>query len=178
MTTSPSPDVYIRTFSSVGLADLKIVGGKNASLGEMFTQLAAAGVRVPNGFAITAQAYWDFLDQNQLREPVGKLLVGLNRQNFSNLKEIGAAIRALLQRASLPPAVVKSIRDAYAQMTAKAGQPVCVAVRSSATAEDLPTASFAGQHESYLNVAGPETLLASVAKCFVSLFNDRAIKYR
>ncbi len=178
MTPSYAPESYIRPFASIGLADLKYVGGKNASLGELYNHLASAGVVVPDGFAVTAKVYWDFLDENKLREPIAKLLAGLNRQDFSNLKETGAAIRFLLLKGTLPPDAGKAIREAYMRMNAKAGRMASVAVRSSATAEDLPTASFAGQHESYLNVEGPEMLLESIRKCFVSLFNDRAIKYR
>lgn len=167
---------YIKQLAEVSMQDVPLVGGKNASLGEMIARLGSAGVRVPDGFATTAAAFRAFLQYNHLEQPLNDLMLQLDRQQFSNLKETGAKARALLQQAELPAGLCTEILDAY--RACKGTQPVAVAVRSSATAEDLPEASFAGQHESYLNVVGEEELLAAVHKCFVSLYTDRAIKYR
>lgn len=167
---------YIKQFKEVSMQDVPSVGGKNASLGEMIARLGSAGVRVPDGFATTAAAFRAFLQYNHLEQPLDELMTQLDRQQFSNLKETGAKARALLRQAQLPTGLGTEIISAYRACSGT--QPVAVAVRSSATAEDLPEASFAGQHESYLNVVGEEELLAAVHKCFVSLYTDRAIKYR
>lgn len=167
---------YIKQLKEVSMQDVPLVGGKNASLGEMIARLGSAGVRVPDGFATTAAAFRAFLQHNHLEQPLNDLMLQLDRQQFSNLKETGFKARALLQQAALPPGIGTEIIGAYRACSGT--QPVAVAVRSSATAEDLPEASFAGQHESYLNVVGEEELLAAVHKCFVSLYTDRAIKYR
>ncbi|TND09268.1 MAG: pyruvate, water dikinase [Bacteroidetes bacterium] len=169
---------YIRALGDCTLDDIKLVGGKNASLGVLIGALTSKGVQVPAGFAVTINGYWDFIYANKLREPVEKLLSGLDRENFSNLRETGTAIRDLVEHALLPENLSAEITVSYAVLCEHYGSNTDVAVRSSATAEDLPDASFAGQHESYLNISGEQALLIAVHKCFVSLFTDRAIKYR
>ena len=152
------------------------VGGKNASLGEMLSTLSEQGIKVPDGFATTAHCFWTFLDHNGLREPLRQLLAGLDRSGFSNLKDIGGRARNLINDAELPADIAGEIVQAYRVLGG--GEPLAVAVRSSATAEDLPQASFAGQHESYLNIKGEREVLHAVQHCFASLYTDRAIKYR
>ncbi|MBU6123280.1 phosphoenolpyruvate synthase [Hymenobacter siberiensis] len=154
------------------------VGGKNASLGEMFNKLSDQGIRVPDGFATTAAAYWLLLDENGLRAPLTELLETLDTNDFSNLPDVGARARSLVHGAVMPMAVAATIRAAYRELTAQHPDRAEVAVRSSATAEDLPTASFAGQHDSFLNIEGEQGVLDACHRCFESLFNDRAIKYR
>ena len=165
-------------FKELANDKVPVVGGKNASLGELFTHLTPAGINVPNGFATTAEAYWRFLDENHLRAPLAAILGRLDQQEFTNLAEVGEQARALLHGGALPIAVALAITTAYQQLSPDLKHPTPVAVRSSATAEDLPRASFAGQHDSFLNVRGPEAVLAACQACYVSLFNDRAIKYR
>jgi pyruvate,water dikinase len=155
--------------------DVASVGGKNASLGEMIASLGGAGIRVPNGFAITAQAYWQFLDANGIREDITRSLSRLDRKELSNLKVIADEARALIMRSTWPDDLAKEIRTAYEQLSQDGAS---VAVRSSATAEDLPTASFAGRHESFLNIQGVDALLEAAKRCYASLFMERAIKYR
>lgn len=166
----------IRDFSTIRITDTGIVGGKNASLGEMTITLAGKGIKVPAGFATTAAAFWMYLDFNNIRQPLEQLMQQLDRDSFSNLKETGAACRKLIQEGIIPEEIKKEILLAY-NILGK-GAPVAVAVRSSATAEDMPQASFAGQHESYLNIKGEKALLEAVRRCFTSLYTDRAIKYR
>ena len=168
---------HIRFFKDLTIADVPSVGGKNASLGEMFSRLTPKGIRVPDGFAVTAAAYWYFIDANGLRDTLAALLRKLDRRQFSNLKETGAQARSLLREASMPADLAEAVRQAYRQLAGD-DKDVSFAVRSSATAEDLPNASFAGQHETYLNVRGEDAALAAVQRCFASLFTDRAIKYR
>lgn len=168
--------MLVKPFNKISIRDTPEVGGKNSSLGEMITTLQASGIRVPDGFATTSEAFWLFLDDNGLREPLQKLMDSLDRKNFSNLREAGRQAREMIMKAKMPPQLIKEISDAY--RTLGAGESPEVAVRSSATAEDLPNASFAGQHESYLNVKGEATVIAHVQKCFASLYTDRAIKYR
>lgn len=168
--------VYIKKFRDIVLSDLPLVGGKNASLGELFSRLYNKGINVPDGFAITADAYWYFIDHNQLRTPLQGLLGGLDCENFTNLAATGAAARKLITEAHLPPDLSAAILDAYKELSGDALADL--AVRSSATAEDLPEASFAGQHESYLNIRGEQALLGAVRNCFASLYTDRAIEYR
>jgi pyruvate, water dikinase len=160
-------------FSSLSLQSLPQVGGKNASLGEMIRTLGAKGIRVPDGFAVTAGAYRYFLEQNQLTERLTEQLGTLDTLHLSNLHEVGAACRALVGGATLPDELTEAVRRAYAGLGGTS-----VAVRSSATAEDLPTASFAGQHDSFLNIEGEKAVLEACQNCYISLFNDRAIKYR
>ena len=165
---------YIVPLDALSMADVPRVGGKNASLGEMIANLAHAGVKVPGGFATTAQAFWDFLDHNDLRARINARLAALDVADVTALAQVGAEIRAWVEAAALPDALESGLRSAYAAL----GENVSVAVRSSATAEDLPDASFAGQQETYLHVQGEAALLDYVRKVFASLYNDRAIAYR
>ena len=158
---------------AVGLEAIGEVGGKNASLGEMIRELAAEGVRVPGGFATTAAAYRHLIRSGALQDRLHAILDGLDSRDIARLQAAGAAARALLLAAPLPPDLEQAILTAYRQL----GSPA-VAVRSSATAEDLPDASFAGQQETYLNVNGEAELLAACRRCYASLFTDRAISYR
>jgi len=166
----------ILKFNEIGIADVSKVGGKNASLGEMYNNLSAEGISVPNGFATTSQAFWYFVDANNIRNKLKDLLLTLDRINFTNLKLIGKLARALFIKATIPPDIAEAILNEYRILCGK--EYFEVAVRSSATAEDLPQASFAGQHESYLNINGEQALLQAVQKCYASLYTDRAIKYR
>jgi pyruvate,water dikinase len=167
---------YIKKFSESGIGDVATVGGKNASLGEMISKLSAKGIIVPAGFATTAFAFEAFLTYNELHLPLFDLIIKLNKTDFSNLKEIGANARKLILASKLSEKLVAEIKQAYLELCGKT--PFEVAVRSSATAEDLPEASFAGQHESYLNIKGETALLEAIIKCYASLYTDRAIKYR
>jgi pyruvate, water dikinase len=169
---------HIRWFSELGVGDVASVGGKNASLGEMYRELAAQGVRVPNGFAITAAAFRHVLDTADAWPRLHRALDELDTRDVDDLARRAQLAREIVYGAPLPADLVAAITAAYAQLQAEYGEHVAVAVRSSATAEDLPTASFAGQHETYLNIAGEAKLLDSVRRCFASLFMDRAISYR
>ena len=168
----------IRWFADIGMADVAQVGGKNASLGEMVRELGAQGVRVPNGFAVTAGAYRSVLDQAHAWPGLHEALDGLNVQDVDDLARRAQRAREIIQRAALPDGLTRDITAAYARLRAEYGEQVTLAVRSSATAEDLPTASFAGQHETFLNISGEARLLDAVRLCFASLFKDRAIAYR
>jgi pyruvate, water dikinase len=165
-------------FDKIGIDDVPLVGGKNASLGEMVRELAARGVRVPNGFAITAEAYRGFLKEGRLDQTIRETLEGLDTRDLENLRKRGLKIRQAMVSASLPTDLEQAIVEAYDRLSDQARGPVDVAVRSSATAEDLPDASFAGQQETYLNVQGRQALLEACKRCFASLFTDRAISYR
>lgn len=169
---------YIRRFAEIGIDDIPLVGGKNASLGEMYQALTGKGVRVPDGFAITAEAWWLFLDHNNLRQRISTALDGLNFSDVEQLAEVGRSIRGWIMHADLPPQLCTEIEDAYQALQQQYGANVEVAVRSSATAEDLPDASFAGQQETYLNIHGIENLLNACRRVFASLFTNRAISYR
>lgn len=169
---------YIRWFSEIGIADIPSVGGKNASLGEMFRELTRKGIQVPAGFAITADAYRLFLREAGLDARIAELLAGLDTRDIEELRRRGARIRHAILAAELPAALAAEITLAYTELSGKQPQFSSVAVRSSATAEDLPDASFAGQQESYLNVQGTYALLDACKRCFASLFKDRAISYR
>jgi pyruvate,water dikinase len=171
-----SMQLFIKKFSEISIRDAGEVGGKNSSLGEMFTQLSNRGIKVPDGFATTASAIDYFLHYNRLNQPLLKLMALLDKEDFSNLKEIGLKARQLVLAAQIPNDLIQVIIKAYKELCGDID--VEVAVRSSATAEDLPQASFAGQHESYLNIKGEEELVEAVHKCFASLYTDRAIKYR
>ena len=171
-------NTYIRWFQDLGLDDVPIVGGKNASLGELYRELNPLGVRVPNGFALTAQAYRDTLAGAGLFEQLADLLEGLDKSDVSELSRRARRARELVYAAPLPAELTSGIVNAYEQLVAEYGPELSVAVRSSATAEDLPTASFAGQHESFLNVQGAERVVEACRRCFASLFTDRAISYR
>jgi pyruvate, water dikinase len=174
----PSPSKYIRWFSQLGVDDVPLVGGKNASLGEMYRELTSQGVRVPNGFAITAQAYRYLLDQANAWPALHQALDGLDVRNVDDLARRAQKAREIIFGAALPSDLVGDITEAYSQLQAEYGEGLTLAVRSSATAEDLPTASFAGQHETFLNISGAAKLLDAVRLCFASLFKDRAIAYR
>ena len=167
---------HIKKFSEIGIIDVATVGGKNASLGEMYNQLTSKGVRIPNGFATTSYAFWKFLKDNKIEEPIKQLLKKLNRTNYSNLETIGEQARDLILSGTFSTAFSEDIKTSYTNLCGKDVKEV--AVRSSATAEDLPDASFAGQHETYLNIKGENQLLDAVKKCFASLYTNRAIKYR
>jgi pyruvate,water dikinase len=169
-------EAFIRKFSETGINDIAEVGGKNASLGEMYSNLTTKGLLIPDGFAITASAYQYFIAENKLAERLAELMSELDRKDFSNLGKTGANARSLIMAARMPSSLSFAITDEYDYLFDNSDQRV--AVRSSATAEDLPDASFAGQHESYLNVQGHTALLYAVKKCFASLYTDRAIKYR
>jgi pyruvate,water dikinase len=169
---------YIRWFNDVGVADVALVGGKNASLGEMVRELAPHGIRVPNGFAVTAAGYRHMLDQDDAWPRLHKALAGLDANNVDDLARRAQLAREVVYGAALPADLTAQILAAYAQLRAEYGEQLTLAVRSSATAEDLPTASFAGQHETFLNVCGEAKLLDAVRRCFASLFKDRAIRYR
>jgi pyruvate,water dikinase len=169
---------HLLWFEKVGRGDVARVGGKNASLGEMVANLAAKGVRVPPGFATTADAYWRFIDANGLKEKIAAALADL-AAGKATLAETGSAIRALFVKSEWPAETAKAIREAYKELCERAGKTDAdVAVRSSATAEDLPDASFAGQQETYLNIRGEAALLDACRRCYASLFTDRAISYR
>ena len=170
--------VYIKKFSEISINDLPLVGGKNASLGEMFSQLTPKGILVPDGFALTAGAYRFFLKENDLYQRLEANIAQLDKINFSNLDEIGQQARKLIQDAPLPAPVIAEIQEAYRDLCSREGEAITLAVRSSATAEDLPSASFAGQLESFLNVSGADAVIKMVHRCFTSLFTNRAIKYR
>ena len=181
-TSEPAPTTapggYILWFSEISIQDVPIVGGKNASLGEMYRELVPRGVRVPDGFAVTAAAYRDFLRSGDLDRIVHEQIAGLDTADIPDLRRRGAAIRHAILTAPMPPALESAILNAYQRFETPDGLPADVAVRSSATAEDLPDASFAGQQESYLNVQGHRALLDTCRRCFASLFTDRAISYR
>jgi len=163
-------------FDALGMGDVSRVGGKNASLGEMIAGLGEAGVMVPGGFATTADAYREFLRSNALEKRIGETLGALNVGDVKALSQAGASTRKLIEDASLGEDLEREIREAYATMAN--GEALAVAVRSSATAEDLPEASFAGQQETFLNVCGTDDVIGAVKSVYASLFNDRAIAYR
>jgi pyruvate,water dikinase len=167
---------YVRWFSEIGIGDVPIVGGKNASLGEMYRELQGSGVKVPNGFAVTAEGYRHFLKSAGLDRGIPDLLSGLDTGDIENLRLRGRRVRDAILAAELPADLEQEIIAAYDRLDDT--HPVDVAVRSSATAEDLPDASFAGQQETYLNVHGRQPLLNACKRCFASLFTDRAISYR
>ncbi|MEP7239572.1 MAG: phosphoenolpyruvate synthase [Devosia sp.] len=165
-------------FETLGRGDVARVGGKNASLGEMVRALEGQGIKVPPGFATTADAYWEFIDGNGFRSRIDALIDDWNNGRKS-LADAGAAIRAMIQHGAWPSNLANAIAQSYGELSQRAGKhDVAVAVRSSATAEDLPDASFAGQQESYLNIQGEADLLEACRRCYASLFTDRAISYR
>nr|WP_110185961.1 phosphoenolpyruvate synthase [Pokkaliibacter plantistimulans] len=168
---------YILFFDKVGMNDVERVGGKNASLGEMISNLASAGVSVPNGFATTAQAYWDFLEYGGLANRIADTLKELDVEDVKALAETGKKIRGWLMEAPFQPELETAINAAWEELSAD-NQQLAVAVRSSATAEDLPDASFAGQQETFLNIRGLENVKHAIKEVFASLYNDRAISYR
>jgi len=164
----------IRKFEEISLKDIGLVGGKNGSLGEMIQNLTPLGIKIPSGFVITSEGYKLHLQENNLEEKIYSLLKNLDKSNVEKLGKVGEGIRELISNAPLPKELVEEIISAYKKM----GEKIDVAVRSSATAEDLPEASFAGQQETFLNVTGKENLLEVCPKAFASLFTDRAISYR
>ena len=169
---------YVRRFSELGINDVPLVGGKNASLGEMYSALTEKGVKVPNGFATTADAYWRYIEHNNLAERINSELEGLDPDDVEALARTGINIRTMINHGEIPPDVEEEVRTAYAELCEEYGSNIDVAVRSSATAEDLPTASFAGQQETYLNIRGDKNLLLTCKRVFASLFTNRAISYR
>jgi len=170
---------YIRFFNELTIADIPMVGGKNASLGEMYKNLSSKGINIPNGFATTSEAYWLLLEENGIKEKIYNILQDLNISDTLSLQARGKEIRELILNAQLPHAVVEEIEEAYIRLSKEYNsQNIDVAVRSSGTAEDLPDASFAGQQETFLNITTLPKLLQSVKGCYASLFTDRAISYR
>ena len=167
----------IKTFSEISINDIAIVGGKNASLGEMYSNLRSEGINVPDGFAVTAEAFRVFLKENNLQPALTKIFEQLDTKNFSNLAETGKAARQLILENEIPHKLELAIKNAHYNLCGE-DDTISVAVRSSATAEDLPSASFAGQLESFLNIKGEDALVNTVHRCFTSLFTDRAIYYR
>jgi pyruvate,water dikinase len=170
--------IYIRWFNEIILADVPVVGGKNASLGEMYRELTPQGVTVPNGFATTASAYWHLLKSSDIEDKLKQVMTGLDKTNVEDLAIRGKKARELIACAALPEDLWSEIKEAYDKLCEEYGPGTHVAVRSSATAEDLPTASFAGQQETYLNVSGYDALKTACSNCYASLFTDRAISYR
>ncbi|GAB3200894.1 pyruvate,water dikinase [Pontibacter aydingkolensis] len=169
---------YIKLFKDISYNDLSKVGGKNASLGEMYNQLNPEGIQVPDGYATTSEAYWYFLEQNNLKEQLTSILDSLDTKQFNNLNEVGEKARDIILSARFPEEIRKEIETGYNYLKKEYGDEVSLAVRSSATAEDLPTASFAGQLETYLNVSGLNNLYKACHHSYASLFTNRAIKYR
>jgi pyruvate, water dikinase len=166
---------YVLPFEHLRMGDVARVGGKNASLGEMISQLANAGVRVPGGFATTAEAYRDFLSDGGLDERIEQALNKLDIADVAALANAGRDIRRWIVEAPLPPAFEAAISAAYRSLDEAQGGDASFAVRSAATAEDLPDASFAGQQETFLNIRGLENVLLAIRHVFASLYNDRAI---
>jgi pyruvate,water dikinase len=170
---------YIKFFDQLKLSDINIVGGKNASLGQMLSDIGSLGLRVPQGFATTAEAYWLLIDRNNLREKIQEKLFKLDISNIEALQKKGKEVRKLILDADFPKELEDEIKEAYGILSEKySSSDIDVAVRSSGTAEDLPDASFAGQQETFLNVNSQEQLIECVKKCFASLFTNRAISYR
>ncbi|MFA5924253.1 MAG: phosphoenolpyruvate synthase [Methylococcaceae bacterium] len=169
---------YIRWFNELTIDDVPLVGGKNASLGEMYRELTPQGIQIPNGFAVTAEGYRYLLDQTGAWEPLHQALDELKPDNVADLANRARKAREIIYAAPFPADLEDQILNAYAQLHQQYGEEMSVAVRSSATAEDLPTASFAGQQDTFLNIRGDQALLESCKRCFASLFTDRAIHYR
>jgi pyruvate,water dikinase len=169
---------FILWFDEISYSDVSLVGGKNASLGEMYSKLTPKGINVPYGFAVTAEAYRYFIKENHLDDQIKETLKGLDSHNMQDLQKRGKKIRSLILHAKMPERLVEEIIKAYKRLEERYGKDPDVAVRSSATAEDLPDASFAGQQDTYLNVKGAERVVEYVQRCFASLFTDRAISYR
>ena len=169
---------FIKKLDEVGIKDIPEVGGKNASLGEMIQNLAPKGVNIPGGFVVTATAYRYFLKQAGLAQFIKKTIKGLNTKNLKDLARRGKTIRETIKNSKFPKDLEKEISKAYKELEKKYGKNTDVAVRSSATAEDLPGASFAGEHETYLNIRGKDEVLRAVKSAMASLFTNRAISYR
>ncbi len=175
---SENKSKYIRWFEDTTIDDVPLVGGKNASLGEMYRELTSKGIKIPNGFAITAEAYWHTLKAGEILEKLRKMMGGLDTANVADLATRGKIARDLILGAGIPDDLWEEIKTGYDSLCEQYGDDTDVAVRSSATAEDLPTASFAGQQETYLNIRGYPGLRDACSRCFASLFTDRAISYR
>jgi pyruvate,water dikinase len=172
-------NTFILGLHQAGIEDIERVGGKNASLGEMIQHLTKLGIRIPAGFIITVDAYQSFISYNQLADKISSLIAEIDYENIESLRRAGLQIRNMIRNTKFPPDLSHQIIEAYYKLSSEYGQDITdVAVRSSATAEDLPDASFAGQQETYLNVRGPAAIMDSVRNCFASLFTDRAISYR
>ncbi|MHC4489552.1 MAG: phosphoenolpyruvate synthase, partial [Planctomycetota bacterium] len=169
---------YIRWFEEIKIEDIPIVGGKNASLGEMYRELTSQGVKIPNGFAVTAEAYWYVLESAGILDELKDAMLYLDKTNLADLVKRGKRARDLILGAGIPDDLWTEIKTAYTRLCEEYGPDADVAVRSSATAEDLPAASFAGQQETYLNISGYPALREACSKCFASLFTNRAISYR
>lgn len=170
---------YILNFDKIDKHDVAKVGGKNASLGEMYQKLSPKGIRIPDGFAVTADAYWHLINENNIKTTIRRILKKLDLETFDNLPEVGNAIRKTILKSTIPYDLQVEIIAAYHSLKERIGtNNIQLAVRSSATAEDLPEASFAGQQESYLNIKGDYDLLTACLNCYASLFTNRAIKYR
>ena len=169
---------YIRWFGEIGIEDVPLVGGKNASIGEMYRELTGQGIKIPNGFATTADAYWHVLESGDILDQLKDAIAGVNKADVADLTRRAKRARNLILGAGIPDDLWEEIRNAYDELCEEYGSETDVAVRSSATAEDLPTASFAGQQETYLNIRGYHALREACNKCFASLFTDRAISYR
>ena len=167
---------YIRWFSELSVNDVAIAGGKNASLGEMYRELSPLGINVPNGFAITANAYRDNI--SAVSESLASILSNINPGDLNSLSKYAAEARKIVYDHSISDSLAQEIKRSYQQLKSEYGPDLSVAVRSSATAEDLPTASFAGQHDTYLNISGESSLIDACRHCFASLFTDRALSYR
>ena len=175
---SKNKSKYIRWFEETTIDDVPLVGGKNASLGEMYRELTSKGVRIPNGFSVTAEAYWHTLKAGGILEKLKKTMEGLDTADVAELAKRGKNARDLILGAGIPDDLWEEIKTGYDRLCEQYGEDTDVAVRSSATAEDLPTASFAGQQETYLNIRGYPGLRDACIRCFASLFTDRAISYR
>ncbi|MBW1635818.1 MAG: phosphoenolpyruvate synthase, partial [Deltaproteobacteria bacterium] len=169
---------YIRWFEEITIEDIPLVGGKNASLGEMYRELIPLGVKLPNGFAVTAQAYQYLINSGNILPEMKNILAGTKKSDLEDFAKRGRAVRELIYTTPLPDDLAEEIVTAYRSLEKQYGENTDVAVRSSATAEDLPTASFAGQQDTYLNIRGEGQLLDACRRCFASLFTDRAISYR
>jgi pyruvate,water dikinase len=169
---------FILWFDQLGIDEVHLVGGKNASLGEMYQNLTPKGVNVPNGFAVTAYAYRYLLEKAGIKENIKQILSDLNTSDLHNLQERGEKVRNLIRHTEFPDELKNAIVEAYGHMCKQYGDNTDVAVRSSATAEDLPDASFAGQQDTYLNIKGPNDVIDACKRCFASLFTNRAISYR
>ncbi|MFN5629883.1 MAG: phosphoenolpyruvate synthase [Bacteroidota bacterium] len=168
----------IKHFSEINIRDISSVGGKNASLGEMYSSLSNKGIMVPEGFAVTSQGYKQFINENKLLPILSSLLQEIDVKTFENLSSIALQIRTKIMESTFPKSLEKEIIEAYQLLVKNSGEEKTYAIRSSATAEDLPNASFAGQQETYLNVKGEINLIKACHRCYASLFTDRAIKYR
>lgn len=170
---------YIIDLNKVSLNDINLVGGKNASLGEMLQNLKSLDIKVPNGFAINVNGYYDYINFNNLDKKINNLVSDINDSDIIELRRVGSQVRQLIRNGEFPEELKNEIKEKYLELSNQYGQDMTdVAVRSSATAEDLPDASFAGQQETFLNVRGIESIIEAVRNCFASLFTDRAISYR